>query len=185
MTSDETRPIDRRAVLRRGAGVAAGVWAVPVVESFTRPAAAASPSAPAEQCLEQVFLVDAQGNPLTFTPGRERSFNVDLNASFAQITSITVRLYESPTDPVDAGEDGYVVFKKEDGTNAAIGVIFSGSQADPITIGFSPGGGHPPDQSYEDLLADGRAELRVGQDSGGTGRFSLLRVEIEVCGTVA
>lgn len=185
MTSDGTPSMDRRTVLRRGTAVAAGVWAVPVVESFTSPAAAASPPPTTEQCLKQVFLLDAQGNALTFTPGRERSFNVDLNASFAQITSISVRLYESQTDPVETGENGYVVFKKEDGTNSAIGVGFSGSQADPITIGFSPGGGHPPNQAYEDLLADGKAELRVGHDAGGTGQFTLVRVEIEVCGTLA
>jgi hypothetical protein len=86
---------------------------------------------------------------------------------------------------VGEGENGSVSFWKENGSNSAIGVIFAGSSPDPITLNFGPGGGHPPDQTYGDLLQDGKVKMSVEQNTGTTGSFTLLSVQIEVCGTLA
>lgn len=65
--------LDRRTVLRRGAAVAGGVWAVPVIESLTRPAAAASPAPPPDPtCTTNApYFPSAQGAsgvPLVCSP---------------------------------------------------------------------------------------------------------------------
>jgi hypothetical protein len=169
-------------MLRRGAAAAAGVWTVPVIESISRPAAAGSAPPSASVCRSQTFLVDSNGQLLTYTPGRDRSFLVDLGTAFAEITSITVRLHASALDPIASDEQGSVRFRKETQPNVQIGVIFSGP-SNPVVLGFSPSGGHPPDQTYGNLLADGRAELIVAQSSLSPGSFTLTKVDIEVCGT--
>ena len=185
MTDEIPAKVDRRTVLARTAAAAVTVWAAPVVSSFTSPAMAAGSGPPsAEQCLKQSFVVDAQGNPLTFTPGRERSFNVDLGASFSSITSIKVSLHESPADPMEAGEDGAVLVTHEDGSGAG-GVIILGSASDPLTVRFSPTGGRPPDSTYAHRFADGKAELWIRENWNATGTYTLLKVEVEVCGTLA
>ncbi len=189
-THDQSEPVrtTRRAVLQRGAAVTASVWAVPVMTSVTSPAqAAGSPMPPGGQevCRTQTFLVDRDDAALTYTPAVEHSFLVDLGVSFAEVTSILVRLYESPTDQLEEGEFGSVRFRKEDQPNVSIGVGFQGSQSDPVTIAFAPRGGHAPEQTYGIILQDGRAELIVAQEDQPGGQFTLLRVEIEVCGTVA
>jgi hypothetical protein len=131
-----------------------------------------------------VFVTDRAGQVLTFGQFQFRSIDVDLGGSFAAISSITVRLYQSPADPVGAEEGGGVGFRKEDGSGQSIGVSFSGGQPDPISVSLAPSGGHPPNQTYAHLLADGQAELVLFSNSSTTS-FTLLRVEIEVCGIVA
>lgn len=182
MTADLPQP-DRRTVLRRGAAIGAGVWTIPIVQSLSNPAAASSgPPATATTCLKQTFTVDAQGNALTYTPGRERSFSVDLNATFSAISMIWVRVYESPDDPINDDEHGSVRFLFPDGGSG--GVIFLGSQPDPITMGFGPGSGRGT-ESYASLFLDGEGTLIVAQDPRSPGTFALTKVEIEICGTLA
>jgi hypothetical protein len=164
-------------MLRRGASVAAGVWTVPVIESISRPAAAGSAPPSAVVCRSQTFQVDRNGRALTYTPGRERQFVVDLGASFADITAIWVRLYSSPTDPVGADEHGFVGFRGELNPNTASGGVFFGP-SNPVAVNFASS------QLYRDLLADGRAVLQIEQNTTSPGTFTLTEVQIEVCGTL-
>jgi hypothetical protein len=189
MTQHDDRPLDipRRSVLRRGAAVAAVAWSAPVVHSLTTPAHAdGSPEPPTAgpTCFAQSFVIDKYNQPLVYTPGTYRYFDVDLGVEFSDVTSVHVRLYESPADALGPEHEGSVMFKLEHHSGYG-GVTFDGAAGDPTTVGLSPTGGFPPLDTYEEILRDGRAELLVSSKVANEDSFTLLEVEIEVCGTPA
>lgn len=175
----------RRAVLGRGAVLAAGVWTVPVIQSIANPAAAGSAPPGVVQCLSQTFT-GPQGGDLLFASGIDSSFFVNLHATFTDITMIYVRLFQSAADPLDAGDNGSVQFRFPDGSSGGV-MFYGGSVPDPLIFGFGPTAGGSV--TYHSLLVDGMAEVIVSASSVATGEprhtFALTKVEVEVCGTLA
>jgi hypothetical protein len=173
-------------MLRRGAAVTAGIWTVPLVQSFTNPVGATG-SAPAgsgaTDCRQQTFTQTAGGEPLVFEPNRQKFFDVDLNATFADITTITARLYWSAAAPYDPSVHNALVSFYWDGGDGANGGHFANSFGNPVVVNFAPGPGMGFDQFRTELL-DGRARAAL-LNNGGTSSFTLTSVQFEVCGTPA
>jgi hypothetical protein len=176
VTTHHDQPSVPRRRLLQGGAAAAGLWAVPVIQTVTSPAHAEGSPAPGSQdCRSQTFLVDRDLQPFVFEPFVLRWVELDLGVTFSSVSSLEVFLYESPVDPVAGSDVGNVILF--DGPEGVGGLRFFGNDPrDPIRLAFDP-----DVRDFRPAVADGALSLRLG---GIEGSFILTKVEVRVCGTL-